>query len=114
MLTPQLLEEIEAGQGEPLVRAARRIPPYRQNKPVTISCLVRWILSGVRGPGGKKVHLEAARLAGRWITTPGALSRFVEAQTLCHDTKPMPAPRTPGKRRRDTERAEQELKNIGI
>jgi hypothetical protein len=41
MLTNQLLEEIEAGQGETLTRAARRVPRTRQDKPVTLGCLIR-------------------------------------------------------------------------
>jgi len=37
---------------------------------VTASCLVRWIQKGVRIPGRTSVKLEAARLAGRYLTTP--------------------------------------------
>ena len=114
MLTDQLLSEIEAGEGEPLVRAARRIPSSRQGKPVTLSCLLRWVLSGVRGPGGQRIKLEAARLANRWITTPGALRRFVEAQTPHLAAEGAPSPRSPARRQKASERAARELDNLGI
>jgi hypothetical protein len=114
MLTDQLLEEIESGQGETLTRAARRVPRTRQDRPVTLSCLFRWITTGVIGPNGQRIKLEAARLAGKWITTPGAIRRFVEAQTPRHDIGAAPVPRSPNRRRRASERAAEELERIGI
>jgi hypothetical protein len=114
MLTTQLLEEIEAGLGEPLTRAARRVPRTRQDRPVTLSCLLRWITLGVIGPNGERIKLEAARLAGRWLTTPGAIRRFVAAQTPCQDTTPI-TPRTGrGMRQRAAEQAGQQLDQMGI
>jgi hypothetical protein len=114
MLTDKLLEEIEAGQGETLTRAARRVPRTRQDRPVTLGCLLRWINSGVLGPDGQRIRLEAARLAGRWVTTPGAIRRFVAAQTPRLDAVVTDAPRSPGKRQRAAERAGRELDSIGI
>ena len=114
MLSEQLLSEIESGQGETLARASRRCPPTRQGKPVTPSCLVRWILSGVRGPDGHCVKLEAARLAGRWVTTPGAIRRFVAAQTPHRGAEAAPAARPPGRRQRASEAAALELEKAGI
>ncbi len=114
MHTEQLLEEIEAGQGETLTRIARRFPRTRQDKPVTLSCLVRWVLTGVRGPDGQQVYLEAARLAGRWVTTPGAIRRFVAAQTPRLDAEEAPTPRSPARRRQASERAARELERRGI
>jgi hypothetical protein len=113
MLSDQLLQEIEAGQGETLTRAARRIPPTRLGKAVTLSCLLRWVQSGVRGPAGQRVKLEAARLAGKWVTTPAAIRRFVEAQTPRTDSEPAP-PRSPARRRRASELAGEELERKGI
>ena len=54
--------------------------------------------AGVKGPGGQRVKLEAARLAGKWITTPAAIGRFVEAQTPRPDDVPPPrlAPQASG------------------
>jgi hypothetical protein len=114
MLSEQLLEEIEAGQGETLTQAARRVPRTRQDRPVTLSCLLRWIMSGVIGPNGQRIKLEAARLANRWITTPGAISRFVVAQTPSPPSGEASTPRTAGKRRRASEAAARELERIGI
>jgi hypothetical protein len=114
MLTDQLLEEIEAGQGEVLTRAARRVPRTRRDRPVTLSCLLRWVLTGVTGPDGQRVYLEAARLAGRWVTSPGAIRRFIAAQTPRLGTEPAPSPRSPAQRRRAGERAARELENLGI
>jgi hypothetical protein len=114
MLTDQLLEEIEAGQGETLTRAARRLPRTRLDKPVTLSCLIRWVLQGVQGPGGRRVYLEAARLAGKWVTTPGAIRRFVEAQTPRLGAEDAPAPRSAARRHRASERAGKELEEAGF
>jgi hypothetical protein len=113
MLTDQLLQEIEAGQGETLTHAARRVPRTRQDKPVTLGCLIRWVSRGVKGPDGERIRLEAARLAGRWVTTPGAIRRFVEAQTP-RDAECAPTKRPPGRRRRASERAAKELERAGI
>src|SRR5262249_41167053 len=114
MLSEQLLEEIEAGEAEPLTRAARRVPPSRQGKPVTLSCLLRWMMSVVIGPDGQRVKLEAARLAGRWVTTPGALRRFVAAQTPRLDAEPPPTSRTAAQRQRASDRAGRVLEQHGI
>ena len=116
MLTDQLLEEIEAGQGETLTRAARRVPRTRQDKPVTLSCLFRWVTTGVVGPDGRRIKLEAARIAGKWVTTPGAIRRFVTAQTpnLTDTTLSAPPPRSANQRRRASERAAAELERAGI
>jgi hypothetical protein len=114
MLTEELLHEIEAGQGETLTRAARRVPRSRQDRPVTLSCLLRWVMSGVIGPGGRRIRLEAARLAGKWVTTPGAIRRFVEAQTPRVEAEKAPAPRSSTKRQRASERAGQQLDSLGI
>ena len=46
-----------------LTEAARRIPPFRRGRSVTASCIMRWILDGVRTPNGK-VRLEAVRVGG--------------------------------------------------
>ncbi len=114
MLTEQLLKEIEAGQGETLTRAARRVPRTRRDRPVTLSCLFRWITTGVIGPDGERVKLEAARLAGKWVTTPGAIRRFVEAQTPHVAAEATRAPRSPARRQRASERAGKELDELGI
>lgn len=114
MLTEAILTEIESGQGEPLTRAARRIPSTRKGRPVTLSCLLRWVNTGVLIADGSRVQLEAARLAGRWITTPGAIRRFVTAQTPQPDAAAPQTPRSPSLRQRASEQAGKQLEKIGI
>jgi hypothetical protein len=114
MLSEQLLQEIEAGHGETLTVAARRVPRTRQDKPVSLSCLLRWVMDGVIGPDGGRVKLEAARLAGKWVTTPGAIRRFVTAQTPQLAAEGAAAQRSPARRRRACERAANELDRLGI
>jgi hypothetical protein len=109
-----LLQEIAAGEGEYLARAARRMPSVRQGKRTTLSCILRWVLDGVKGPDGSRIKLEAARLAGKWVTTPGAVRRFIAAQTPRDPEAPAPVPRTPGHRRRAAERAGAALQDMGV
>lgn len=68
----------------------------------------------MKGPGGRRIKLEAARLAGKWVTTPGAIRRFVQALTPTQDAEPAPAVRTPNARRRAAERAVKQLERAGI
>jgi hypothetical protein len=113
MVTEQLLKEIEAGDAEPLSRAARRIPSARNGRPATISRLFRWIFHGVKGPGDKRVYLEAAKLPAGWVTTPSAIGRFVKALTPHPESAP-PVYRTPSRRQRAADRAGEELERMGI
>lgn len=114
MVSEQIMNEIMNGQGQPLARLARIIPPYRQGKSTTLSCLLRWTLHGVLSPDGSRVRLEAVRMAGRWISTPSAIGRFIQAQTPPTDPAPQPVPRSPAKRLRASERAAIELEKLGV
>jgi hypothetical protein len=107
-----------------LAEAAARLPWYRRGRPkgkstvlrprpMTASAILRWVLSGVRGPDGKKVKLEANRLGGRWVTSVEALQRFSDRQTP-DESKQAPTPRSPAARRRASERADRELDELGI
>lgn len=113
-LDSPVLAEIATGLGLSLSQAARRIPSNRGGRPVHSSCLLRWITSGVRLPDGSLIRLEAARLAGRWLTSEPALMRFVAAQTPRAVADAAPTPRTPTQRRRASEQAARELDRIGI
>src|SRR5690242_10587978 len=100
-----------------LAQAARRVPPFRfdnegRPKPVTTSCVLRWILNGARGPGGR-VRLEGQRIGGRWITSAEALDRFAAALTPAPD-RPAAPRRGPRVRRRAAERAARRLEEAGI
>src|SRR5438034_6125001 len=107
-MTRLIFEEIAKGQGMLLSQAARRFPPNRKGRPVTLSCILRWVLEGVRGPIGERINLEAARCAGKWLTTPGAIERFIARQTPNMQERP-PSPSTPAARKRAAERAAKEL-----
>jgi hypothetical protein len=109
-----LLNEQTMGLGE----AARRLPRGRRGRPVTLSCLVRWVLEGVKSPAGEVVKLEAVRLGGRWVTSAEALQRFAERLTPnTGDGKAQAlakTPRPPTKRQKASERAAAELEKAGI
>jgi hypothetical protein len=111
--TAPILAEIAAGLGLPLSQASRRFPSARQDRPVSPSCVWRWIFKGVRLPDGRIVRLEAARLAGRWLTSGPAIERFLAAQTPTVDAPTAP-PRSPAQRRKASERAAAELEKLGI
>lgn len=96
-----------------LNQAARLLPPGRGDRPVTLSCLLRWILRGARAPSGEFVRLEGVRVGGRWITSREALQRFAEALTPRLGHTP-PSPRTPTARQRASQRAAAELERLGI
>jgi hypothetical protein len=98
----------------PLSHAGRLLPPYRYGRPVSLSCVLRWVLDGVKLPDGRRVRLEAIRLGGRWLTSREALQRFAEAQTPNPDLSTQELPRTQTSRRRASDRAAKELDRIGI
>jgi hypothetical protein len=108
-----ILSEITAGLGLSLTQAARRLPSARRGRPVHSSCVWRWINNGVRLTSGEVVRLEAARLAGRWLTSEPALERFLAAQTPAIGD-PLASPRTPTQSRKASERAAKELEALGI
>src|SRR5215471_407670 len=88
-----------------LAAAARNLPPGRRGRPVTLSCILRWVLDGVRLKSGQKVRLEAVRLGGRWITSMEALQRFAIAQTPQPEDLARPFPLTHSARQRASARA---------
>jgi hypothetical protein len=81
---------------------------------VHFTSVYRWVLRGVPGPDGQRVRLAAVKLAGRWLTTRAALQEFAERTTPRFDEETLPAPRSPGRRQRASERAAAELARIGI
>lgn len=94
-----------------LTQAARLLPPSRRGRPVTLSCILRWLINGVRTASGV-VRLEGMRLGGRWLTSEEALQRFADRQTPNLDGTA--TIRTPTKRRRASEAAAKQLEKIGI
>jgi hypothetical protein len=96
-----------------LSQAARMLPPGRRGRPVSLSCVLRWVLDGAKAPDGTLVRLEAVRLGGRWITSVEALARFADRQTPKLENGPEP-PRSLAKRHVASERAAAQLERIGI
>ena len=95
-------------------QAARLLPPSRRGKPVSPSCVIRWILDGVKLPSGEVLYLEASRFGHRWVTSVEALERFADRQTPRIDGEPGLKLRTPTQRSKAAERAAKRLENAGI
>jgi hypothetical protein len=97
-----------------LYDAARRLPPGRRQRPVSFSCVLRWIVRGIPGPDGHRVRLQGIRLGGRWLTSQEALVRFAKSLTPdLTDNKTLRV-RTPRQRHRSSERAATRLEKVGI
>src|SRR5262245_29649870 len=106
----QLLSETLIG----LCEAGRWLPPGRGGRPVSFSCVLRWITHGVPGPDGRRVKLEGVRVGGRWLTSTEALARWAEQLTPSLDGDLALTPRSPTRRQRDSERAARDLESYGI
>jgi len=88
--------------------------PRAPGRPASLSCMLRWVLDGARGPSGERVRLEAARLGGRWVTSLEALRRFSERLTPSVGGDDPAAPRSAASRRRASEQAAVEPDKIGL
>jgi hypothetical protein len=97
-----------------LSQAAKRLPPGRKEAPVSLACVLRWVLKGARAPDGGLIRLEAVRLGGRWLTSLEALARFAERLTPPTANSPASPTPTPRQKRKAEERAERELERMGI
>ena len=112
---PPVLAEIQAGEGLSLSAAGRIFPAHRGEGTTDPSTIFRWVTSGSRAADGRLVKLEAVRVGGRWLTSRGAVARFVQALTAAaapETTSGQPT-RTPTVRRKSSERAAAELKRRG-
>jgi hypothetical protein len=109
-----LFAEVMAGEGKSLLQMAHRCPPGRGVGPhLNTSTLWRWCRQGVLLPDGRRVRLEALRVAGRWVTSEKALARFVAAQQAVSGPAEASVPPTPAQRQRAAERAGAELEARG-
>lgn len=106
----QILAEIQAGEGLSLAAAGRLFPGHRGQGTVNPSTTFRWAMKGNRAAGGEVVKLEAVRVGGRWLTSRGAVARFVARLTSATGVVPT---RSPARRNRDSERAGRELERRG-
>jgi hypothetical protein len=63
------LVQLEQLRKSPLLAIAGKVP--------TVPSLIRWIKKGANTGTGRVVHLEGVRLTGRWMSSEGALKRFL-------------------------------------
>lgn len=95
-----------------LSQAAGLFPPSRRGRPVHVSCLMRWIMEGVRTSSGR-IRLDAIRVGGRWVTSIEAIERFAAAQTPSRPDAAVPPP-SPASQKRASARAASRLKELGL
>jgi hypothetical protein len=108
-----VLAEIQAGEGLSLSAAGRLAGPGRRGgKAVDASTVYRWVVRGSKSPSGDVIRLEGARVGGCWLTSRGALARFVAALTPVSG-EGAPPPRSPAERRQADAAAAAELDRIG-
>lgn len=88
---PDVLSEIRAGGGQTLSAAGHQFPGHRRNGTVDPSTVFRWVTKGMRTQDGRVVRLEAVRVGGRWLTSGGAVARFVQALTDAAHPSSIPA-----------------------
>ena len=112
---PLVLMEIQAGDGQSPAAAGRSIPGYRSNPTTNSATVFRWITKGTRVANGRLIKLEAVRVGARWLTSRGAVARFVSALTAAAnpDATPTSPVRTPAARRKASSNATAELKRRG-
>jgi Protein of unknown function (DUF1580) len=113
MSSPSLVEEIVDGLGLGPAQVAKLIPPRRGGKATNPSCIWRWMTSGCR-VGGRVVLLENVRIGPNRLTSRSAVMRFLQAM---QDPTPPPTPAAkpaPARRRREVERAAEELADLGV
>jgi hypothetical protein len=87
----------------------------RGGRPINFSTIWRWILKGCRAHDGTLVQLEAIKVGGHLCSSVEAFQRFCER--LTPDFKAVieePRVRTPGQRRRSSERASRNLDDLRI
>jgi hypothetical protein len=112
---PDVLAEIQSGGGLSLSAAGRLFPGHRGGEAVDPSTVFRWVVKGTRTAGGSVVKLEAVRVGGRWLTSRGAVARFVAAltQAAAPTEKTTSPSRSNAANRRANDRAIARLKSLG-
>lgn len=110
---PSVLAEIQNGGGLSLSAAGRLFPGHRGNSTVNPSTVFRWLTTGAKTTCGQVVKLEAVRVGGRWLTSRGAINRFVAALTPTANTPPAPPPTGSTAALRRAEAAGRELARRG-
>jgi hypothetical protein len=91
-----------------LADAARLLPRRRGGRKVHTSTCYRWTVSGCKG-----VLLESVQIGGTRCTSKEALARFFQRLTEANAST-RESPRSPARRRRAAEQAEQQLEREGV
>ena len=89
--------------------ATKRLPKGRHGKKLHVSVLYRWVNGGLRSKDGQIVRLEMVKIGGRAHTSQEALQRFFDRLTGDQSIVTPPT-LTSRQRRREIERAVEELK----
>lgn len=74
--TPQVLQEIQDGQGVGMAEVAKSLPGVGGGS-LDNSTPYRWTREGVSAPGGRRVILASVRIGKRVLTSRPALQRFI-------------------------------------
>jgi hypothetical protein len=74
------MREVLSGAARSFAQVARLVPPGRGGKATCPATIWRWFKGGVRVADGRRVRLEALKIGGRYVTSEGALLRFLAAQ----------------------------------
>jgi len=114
-----IISEIVDGNGLSMSEAGKRIPALRGDRRTNPATVWRWVCRGHRLSDGSIIKLEAAKLAGRWLTSRAALARFLERVTAAstpESSNPIPIPkptRSVTRRRTASEAAAARLDAMG-
>jgi hypothetical protein len=66
-----------------LPEVCQLLPPGRNRAKPVLGTVLRWIITGAKGPDGELVRLEAVRVGGKWLTSREALARWTARLTPC-------------------------------
>lgn len=114
MISDEVVQEILAGDCLSTTQAARLIPAKKgQSSKLNPATLFRWVTIGCKTPDGRIVKLEAARLGCRYMTSRGAIARFMRALSEQPASMDTPRPRSASARDRAAAAAEKKLIELG-
>jgi hypothetical protein len=91
--------------------AAAKLFPSRAGGCVNPSSVWRWTEKGLKTRVGR-VRLERVKVGGQYFTTQEAVARFIEALNEPPMAETL-TPRSPAKRKRASDRADEELQTSG-
>lgn len=111
--TTTVWAEIQAGEGVTLGQVARSLPGHRDNKTLHPTTILRRILRGTKTPDGRTVRLEGVRDGNRWLSSRGAVARYVAALTPVTNPEPKPVARTTSASQAAAQRANDALEKRG-